>query len=629
MEVSKKQIWIIRIFFLLSIIQGVFVFVINFDSYSMKSRAFLFGYSIEQLVMGLLIFLVIILLYVFVHKSFFNIDWGRKLIEWLFEEGLEKHRLINWILGFTLLGIMMYGVYRYFPLMVPFDFPDYLAAAYDRLTPLILWAILFSFQFIIGVFVYFPFRYWKKILLGGGFDKYFIFLLFSSAILHWEVLLIRIRIFNKIPKWFVQFSNRGFHLNYFIYPALLIVVFGFIYYIFKDPNKIIRNIVLIMLLGIGLQLSMAMTEGPPFLVLQNAYNTSTISGILGNVCSDIGIVESIVRYEEISHSEYWLKTKSPGMLALYKGFRALFDIFPRYSACRDNFIFYASYLFPMVSMIVVIFIFEAGRKFYTVEQSMIASCLFVFTPNIVLRTIIFDQVIYPLVFMIGVWLIIKNSALRRSFLSGIGIGVYLYLAIFLSFSMLPLLGFLGIWEGIKFIRQRDQKTIYYGVGVFVGFLILLFLFDYYLNYDLFHRYEIAFGHHRSIKGFQGRITTDPKVLLLNLTEMSVWIGFPMMLLFLRTSLNSIKNIFSKNILSRDIYIISVFTTLLALNILGQTNGEVGRIWMFLVPMFSLVAYIDVKELIGGKKAIYTVAVLQLVTIFFNWQFYLLNQHIKS
>jgi hypothetical protein len=65
----------------------------------------------------------------------------------------------------------------------------------------------------------------------------------------------------------------------------------------------------------------------------------------------------------------------------------------------------------------------------------------------------------------------------------------------------------------------------------------------------------------------------------------------------------------------------MFLIYLGLNLLGQTRGEVARIWLFLAPAVCLVGAYGLSSVYRSwRMAIFFVVGLQLVTAFMVFQF---------
>ena len=80
-------------------------------------------------------------------------------------------------------------------------------------------------------------------------------------------------------------------------------------------------------------------------------------------------------------------------------------------------------------------------------------------------------------------------------------------------------------------------------------------------------------------------------------------------------------IIKKKTNSLDCLVAAFLATYAALNVLGQTKEEVGRLWVFMVPIISLFALVELKTLFTRKDTgIYLVISFQLITTMFTFKF---------
>lgn len=110
-------------------------------------------------------------------------------------------------------------------------------------------------------------------------------------------------------------------------------------------------------------------------------------------------------------------------------------------------------------------------------------------------------------------------------------------------------------------------------------------------------------------------------LLLNNLEFAVWCGFPLLILFFSKSIRALYSIIKNKYTKLDIFSLAFLLTYILLNIIGQTRSEVGRLWIFLLPVIVLFSSEELYTLIRNKKLGITLfIILQLITIFLTYQF---------
>jgi hypothetical protein len=159
------------------------------------------------------------------------------------------------------------------------------------------------------------------------------------------------------------------------------------------------------------------------------------------------------------------------------------------------------------------------------------------------------------------------------------------------------------------------------LGVAVGVLAMLLLFRLALNYDIFIRYVSAFSNHLTTWKFNSWQERMLHGIVLDDAEFVTWIGFPIILLLL-VRLGRGVVAFARRRASRlDALAITFLAAYVLLVVFGQTNGEVQRLYLFLVPVVALLSADELGTLFKEKKAGFLfLAVLQLVTIVLLFHF---------
>ena len=106
-----------------------------------------------------------------------------------------------------------------------------------------------------------------------------------------------------------------------------------------------------------------------------------------------------------------------------------------------------TYGFPLLALLIVPVLYTFTRRFLETSSPFvpsIAPLLYVLAPSAVLFSLFPDQAIYPVVFLLGVWLtvsVVRLGSLVWAFL----LGGLLYLYVFFAFTMLPLYPFAGLY----------------------------------------------------------------------------------------------------------------------------------------------------------------------------------------
>lgn len=138
------------------------------------------------------------------------------------------------------------------------------------------------------------------------------------------------------------------------------------------------------------------------------------------------------------------------------------------------------------------------------------------------------------------------------------------------------------------------------------------------------RYQKAFELHRLIMGTNASLLNLFENSLVNNMEFLIWSGVPLIILIIAAFIRSCRSVQRGEITRKNILTIAFGLTYLGLNIFGQTRGEVGRLWIFLIPVVAIVASDEAFTLSSNpKRGILFVLLLQLISssfMFLNLDF---------
>jgi len=350
-------------------------------------------------------------------------------------------------------------------------------------------------------------------------------------------------------------------------------------------------VALLLVLGYTAQLSFGVAQGQGFESLRLKYVSSGLSVFSKNACSQVGVLESVRRYDALYGAGFWEGTKPPGLQAVFlligEAVEAIHPGAPP-QACFEALTTYAAYIFPLIAALVVFPLIAIGRLLSTERAvASLAAIFYLILPNFAQFPLFHDQFLFPLVFTAALALILSTTR-KWSFWLSILTGAALYLCVFLSFSLLPVLGFALAWLVLAWISSQEanwRDFLKVSLGLALGLALAALIFYQFLEYDPIARYQAAFALHREIKYFsQGQSWL---ILLQNNLEYFILIGFPVAVLFLYQSFASLLKFAGGRQSRMDTFAAALFATYLALNLMGQTKGEVARIWLFLAPAVCL------------------------------------------
>ena len=110
-------------------------------------------------------------------------------------------------------------------------------------------------------------------------------------------------------------------------------------------------------------------------------------------------------------------------------------------------------------------------------------------------------------------------------------------------------------------------------------------------------------------------------LRLNNLDYFSWIGFPIAVLFISRIIRAINAGLHNRAKLIDLFAIAFFITYLALNLFGETQSEVGRIWLGITPAFVLCGGYELMEIFNYKKrGIFFMITLQIITMMTLFKF---------
>jgi hypothetical protein len=206
-----------------------------------------------------------------------------------------------------------------------------------------------------------------------------------------------------------------------------------------------------------------------------------------------------------------------------------------------------------------------------------------------------------------------------------------FVALFFSFTLLPLLILIPLWELISCLYLRRgtwlnalaRRAVGFALGLLLGYVA----FRIAIGYDIVTRIRNVV----SVFGAGGQsipnsINTLKDAVLLDSAEMAIWLGFPTVLILLVQLIRgwsaSIRRVPTKP----DTLSVSMVVLLAILAGVAPTRGEVARLGLFLLPMFSLLVAQGLRGLWEGKATpVYVflgsqwVTTLLILKFQFPWQ----------
>jgi len=618
---------VLLIFFAL---QGVLALAVSLGTSSMDRRAFLFGYSLPRLIVSGGILLIIMVLAYGGARGFLDSAWQKKVLGDLDRSALASEtRLLNWLVGLFSLSII--GIYV-ISLQVggqAADLPYQLLVAFDRFFYPALWLIFLVVEIAIVLLLLYQHNLRTMFSRTNNRARFFLLiLLLGLTCMHWITLATRSRWIVQIPGWYWQFNPPKPVQPSYAY-LLLIAVLGFVavQWILRNPHRILRNLILSVGLAYLLQIGFGLADGRGFESIRLRYTNTRLSDEVRTACeSSKSFIDTVRDYEEIYGETFWLGTKPPGLVIFYQAVRDSVGLVDSgyiigSNNCFRNLTLLLAITFPLISALVVVPIYATEKVLLTAGLGRFASgFVYMSAPSVLLMSLVPDQSLFPLLAMTSVF-VLTVAITHGSRVAGVITGALVYLSVFVSFSLLPLLGIAVAWIATDYLTRARLRTVSSPISLLLaiglGFVVLWLVGQFFLNYDPVQRFQIAFQNHRNIKQFRSGVEDILQYGLLNSFEFAWWSSWPMIILLISGWAGSVSRFLRHKADKKDAFAFALLITFVALNVVGQTKGEVGRLWIFFVPLASMVASRDATKLSKDPvNGITIVFMLQLVTALF-------------
>lgn len=533
----------------------------------------------------------------------------------------QKFRSINEkILAITLLVLLIiFGLYIELILLLPItDYFHTLNASYLKNTTYsFLLCISYFIQALLFIIFFQKKHHNKKIFKDKYYKNIFlIFIILFFTLLYWEILIIQAPILSKIPHWFRPIRKNGINLQTLYFLPLMILVWWGIDTVFSKSVKLYKGLILLFLIGYVSQVIFGFISGEGFESVRKSYAEHPISTTVNYACKQDSVIESIQNYESYHGHDFWVQTKPPGFLSghiIFAKITKLLTNSDTRETCVKNYTRLGTYVFPLLSLFVLFPLTYISKNVFNLKYPLLPGLIYILTPNFMIWVMVADQVIFPLLFMLGFSLIYVTIS-KQNFILSIVLGIYAYLSIFISFSLIPIFGVFGIWIILKCLTSKNKELTNFLkiiLGFTLGFGLSYLIFYATLNYDVISRYQLAFSHHRRIKHYSFGYRSIVIAFILNTIEYFTWTGVPLFFLFGNHIIKSIKKLLNRKPNQKYLFSISVFGLYIVLNLFSQTQGEVQRLWLFLSPIAALVSSFEIEERFKNKRKIYVFVILAL------------------
>jgi hypothetical protein len=629
----------------LAAVEGLAAFLFLFRSPSMARGVRFLGFSPTRLALSFALLLASFALIWAALRFLRHPEGLQRFCLQLDEAVLGKDRLLGFTLGLGTLFLVCLGLIILFSTNLSYQLQDWLftypkeySLAVDRLRGVfgigasaLVWVGLLCLQALALLFLCCPSQYRRKARDGSLFRVALAALMLATAIFHWVVLIFQLKVFLVVHGWKWYFSPKDPSPNHLLFLVMFPVALGIIAWMANSLKHTRRKLLLLVLLGFGLQVGFGFMAGQGFESLRLKYADSIFNGYARAAAEAPDLYQALTHYEERYGSDTYLGTKPPGILLTYMLTEKVSNLVNPVNTPEARFVrltTLAAYIFPLIAFLVIpALVIFTRRLLSDPEDSILPGLVYVVLPNVLLIPLFLDQALYPLLFILGMLLVLRMVE-KPTFWRGLAVGAVIYGLVYMTFSLLPLLAFALLWLGISALRHRKEQgwraPAAALLGIFAGLAVMFVLFLAALNYNFFVRYPTAMTLHHAIL-FNSRQEQILNAWVLDNVEMVTWIGFPVILLLFARAGRSLKAWVRGSATRLDELVVVFFASYAALLTLGKTNAETQRLFLFLVPLVALFSADEAKTLFKRKSSAFVfIAGLELITtllIFLFQDFY--------
>ncbi len=617
-----------RGFLLAALLEGVLTLYYVLRLPSEHHNAVLLGYTLERALMVLAIFALLALLAALTVRSAFDRRWLAAWGERIDTRLLPGDRLL--VAGIVLAVTAGFSLGLHAMLASPFgQHFGPMRALDERAGAALVWAGAVCLQALGVILVTYP-----QVYRQPGFVRVSVVarsLLVSVTVFltlfQWSMLALQEAALASIPYWWGHFQPKPFTARDVLFPLMLGLALLTLRLVLGQPDRRLRNLAMVMLLGYALQAGFGFIDGGGFESLRLKLVNSGQNRYAVNTAADPELYRALVNYDARYGQDMILGTKPPGGLGFYILLKDLSDLGRPPGSTAERYLgltVFASYIFPALAVLVAVALTRLSLKLGRPELGLIATLAVFATPNFLLDQGQLDQYLYPLFFTAIVALLVWTTRSRSIALALLSGGLT-FVAVYVSFSLLPLLLIGAVWLGLDPILDRSEGRLTEAARLLAGFaaglLAAAALFRFGLNYDPLMRYQSALAAHRTHKLFEGGLAEIGLAAVQNNLEFALWTGLPLVCLSLYRVIRGLARLLRGRGGSHERLAAVLALTYLGLNLFGQTRGEVGRLWLFMLPLIALYAVDQARDLQGDRRSpLYLLIGAQLVTAYLTFKF---------
>jgi len=250
---------------------------------------------------------------------------------------------------------------------------------------------------------------------------------------------------------------------------------------------------------------------------------------------------------------------------------------------------YFIYLMASLSVIPLFLLLEriAGKKqaLEMIPFCVVIPSLFIFAPGK-------DVLQLPLFFFF--WYFSYRALADNKLLYAILAGAVFYLGLFFTLGMIVALAIVVGCAGIEYLLRKFRaagisyaSALKYCGGAAAGFGVFAGAFYWLLHYNFIACFKAVYANHARFYDSFSR--TYSKWVLMNLLDFAIFLGLPLAVLLIFSAASQVKRLLKKDYPSISPYFWAVLIVFILLDISGKNLGETGRLWLFFMPLASVIA----------------------------------------
>ena len=473
-------------YFGLAAIEGLAVLLITLRVPSVGRITYAIGHSTSQLILVAASCVLVIIFAVLAVRSLFDSRWLEKVSQWLdrhLEYGdrlliLSLTLLAGWVLAVLLLGLWQLPVireYRWYSSVFRQSMHLYeiLLVLVERIYPLLMWCAALLLQTLLALVVIFSARYrqagfWNWPVISRTI---LVLSMLGLSFIQWTILAMQISVKALIPGWYWDVYQRPLSARHLAFLGIAGLSIGLITYLLKHPDKVITGLVLLTGLGYLIVFSFGFIQGQGSEYVRLKYaGTNHRSYALIATGEYPDPLQVVREYEKRYGLKMFPSTKPPGVVVFYVVLEKLVNTIQPNQTSEGRFLTFTrwtTFIFPVVSFFVLWVLYFFVRTLVRREDTLLPSMLYIFAPNVILFPLFLDQVLYPLLFLTS-FVLLYHVVRRRKLWLAVLAGLYIYLAIFFTFSLLTLIPLFLILLGLDYWLNYKERKILQSAGLAVG-----------------------------------------------------------------------------------------------------------------------------------------------------------------